>query len=63
MVAKELYLIKTLQLALETLCPSTCIDVMIHSYHNMPVWIDIGIGISIGKNFSSVLGIKNIGNK
>ena len=30
------------------------------SYH-MPICIGIGIGISIGKIFSSVLGIKSIG--
>ena len=30
------------------------------SYH-MPMCIGIGIGISIGKIFSSVLGIKSIG--
>ena len=31
------------------------------SYH-MPICIGIGIGISIGKIFSSVLGIKSIGS-
>ena len=34
------------------------------SYHNiMPIYIGIGIGISIGKIFSSVLGIESIGKK
>ena len=33
---------------------------MIHSYH-VPIWTGVGIKISIGKIFSSVLGIKNIG--
>ena len=32
------------------------------SYH-MPICIGIGIGISIGKIFSSVLGIESIGKK
>ena len=32
------------------------------SYH-MPICIGIGIGISIGKIFSSVLGIQSIGKK
>ena len=32
------------------------------SFH-MPICIGIGIGISVGKIFSSVLGIKSIGKK
>ena len=32
------------------------------SYH-IAIWIGIGIGISIGKIFSSVLGIESIGKK
>ena len=55
-VAKKPYLIKTLGLSL-MLCPCPYMETNDDSYH-MPVWI--GIGISIGKISSSVLGIKTL---
>ena len=33
-----------------------------YMYHNMAIWIGIGIRIDINKIFSSVLGIKSIRN-